>query len=69
MHRLSQLFLYIRYRKNSSSGVCMLGRPAEEGGPSFAVPTAEDYTVCVLLGFPSVERRCTVGMTLVSIYI
>eukprot|EP00956_Cyclotella_meneghiniana_P020180 scaffold35273_cov54-Cyclotella_meneghiniana.AAC.2 len=36
---------------------CALGKPAEEGGPAFAErTTAEDYTIAVLLGFPSVEK-------------
>ena len=36
---------------------CMLGKDANEGGPTFVErSTATDYTVCVLLGFPSVEN-------------
>ena len=36
---------------------CMLAKPAGEGGPAYAErTTAEDYTVAVLLGFPSVEK-------------
>jgi len=35
----------------------MLGKSAGEGGPAYAErTTAEDYTVAILLGFPSVEK-------------
>ena len=35
----------------------MMAKPASEGGPAFAErSTAEDYTVCVVIGFPSVEK-------------
>ncbi len=36
---------------------CMLSKSAEEGGPAFAErTTSQDYTVAVLLGFPTVEK-------------
>jgi uncharacterized protein (DUF1330 family) len=36
---------------------CRLDKPAGDGGPAYAErTTAEDYTVAVLLGFPTVEK-------------